>query len=605
MGKLKIRTELAFPFLLILISLGEVLLSLTLPGLQMDAVSPDYYAVQFLNPNSYTVSWLIPHLGYPFLFMIYCGTPTMLMNILSILFTGTTSLLQLRLLNALYGATACILIWKILKKAGTPNWISALIPLLLVLSPVLTSLYRTQYHVVLPGVIFFLAAILCLMNWHEHEKNITLLLGGFFAGLAGYDYFTFLFCLPGFLLAAAFIGRRHRITVRKSLLVMISGIALGLLPYLVGFLGLILYYLDTLSQIAKILITIGFAVIYTLALVFFYHIQKRDRLSAKDRVLTLLLLAIGVAVVCVIVLFTVHYASDILEGLNVAGSPANLSERIQKIISFTELATRHSAIEYLVMTNHPVQTGLWFVPSLWLVSMAVFAVVWFIRRKKTSITSPAPAIIGGLLAGAMIYFLLCIPFATRMQPQHFVIMMFVMYLSLGLALGYILTALRPAQEHMTSIPSKDRVAPILTAACLLACLLVNGHAHASIGLKLMDERNIDNEVFSQATGDLAALAIDHLNQGEQEYYVFPEWGVAFGFDYLTGNNIGFSTVFYEEIIRDLSMKGYTIITAYWNAENTQTYIDELIGILGNDTMVRSDVLQSWGADLLLLTVVPE
>ena len=63
--------------------------------------------------------------------------------------------------------------------------------------------------------------------------------------------------------------------------------------------------------------------------------------------------------------------------------------------------------------------------------------------------------------------------------------------------------------------------------------------------------------------------------------------------------------FFEEIIQDLYAKGYTIITAYWDAENTQTYIDELIGILGNDTMVRSDVLQSWGADLQLLTVVPE
>lgn len=115
-------------------------------GLYLDAVNPDYLATKLVNPNSLTGSWTLPYIGIPLLGQAYHGTLTMIGSYFSILITGTTSVMQLRVVNSVYSALAVVIIYKIFDRLNVKKKLSVAICLLITLSPNVIGTYFTQYY---------------------------------------------------------------------------------------------------------------------------------------------------------------------------------------------------------------------------------------------------------------------------------------------------------------------------------------------------------------------------------------------------------------------------------------------------------------------------
>ena len=54
-------------------------------------------------------------------------------------------------------------------------------------------------------------------------------------------------------------------------------------------------------------------------------------------------------------------------------------------------------------------------------------------------------------------------------------------------------------------------------------------------------------------------------------YIFPEWGFMSEFDYLTGNQVAFSTDCSAETVSEFLDKGYSVNIVYWDEERTDEY----------------------------------
>lgn len=137
--------------------------SIELPGLYMDAVNPDYLATGMVYKDLPNTCWLLPYIGIPLVTQLHHGTITFLIGTPLFLIFGA-SVITLRVVNALYGLAAIILLYYIVKTItkgskgiafGTALCIATHIALL--------SSFRTQLYILLPGTVCLLGAIYLLL----------------------------------------------------------------------------------------------------------------------------------------------------------------------------------------------------------------------------------------------------------------------------------------------------------------------------------------------------------------------------------------------------------------------------------------------------------
>lgn len=592
-NNLTVVCEKWFPVILAIICFGGVLISRDIPGIYLDAVNPDYYAVQILNPSEYSSSWFLPHLGIPLLGQLYHGTITMICQLITILITGSTSALQLRLLNCCYGYACCLILWKILKKTEVNGWIASIVVLILSLSPNLVSFYRTQYYIMLPGVFFFLLSVFYAIKWKEDEKDKTLLLMGIFTGLSFYDYFSFGFCIPGFIITILYIAKKNKRNIRKTLALYLIGLIIGCIPYLIGYSMLILAKYNDIAYSIRIVLALLFAIVFGVLIVYFYRIQIKEKLGNKDRIKTTVVLATMGILIILFAILALHSSRDYLISLNVAGTEAGFIQRIKLLIQYTKNVLNHSSLEYLVM-GETIQSSLHFIPLFSLLISFAISVHAIIRKRFSTISIT----IVFILIGSLFYYLLSIIFASRMQSQHFVVMLFVNYLLLGLSFGELL---RISKESIhTSSLQKATAITIICVFGFFAFTCIT--SQNTISMKMKNDRKIQNMYYTQAVDKIAETALQNHDKSIDEYYIFPEWGLMCGFDYLTCNTIPFCDHFDEGKIAKLQEEGYDIVVCYFDAENEETYKQQLQSIIGNVTETKESILQCWGSDLYILTV---
>lgn len=559
-------------------------------GLYLDAVNPDYLSVQFLNKNTYSFSMTLPYIGIPLLGQAYHGTVTMLVSMAVIMITGCTSTLQLYITNCIYGTAAVYLLYMLLLKSGANKKTSFASCFLLLLSPNLTAAYVTQYYIELPGIIFSLLMFLYLTDWKTSANNQKLLLAGLFGGIAIYSYFNFLFFFPFVLLTVIKSSTKAKgFKLHKNIFTLLTGYAFGCTPYILGYISLVLLSVDNLSsQNRSIYLLIAAALIF-ISLIYLYKLQS----SSKNNILpSSLIILSGCTLLFIVGIYIYNNYQGYFNGLNIAGTPGNLFVRLKYLYHNLILVLFHSALEYLVMNKY-VTHYLFIIPlTTFILSVYVFILQ---HTNSAHIDTEKYKFIKKAFCCILIYFLCSIGMATRMQGQHFVCMIFIMYFIFGECLTILL-------EYWSAHNPKPIQKVLKPGICVIAIVLLMDQTSVVLGIQSVPEANNANPYYSTAINNLSEMATTEKKNGKRQYYVFPEWGMSCGFDYLTMNTIGFGGTIDPQTLQWLrDEQGYELIICYWDQENKEKYVTNLTYVF-EDNEIKEFCICGNYADILALKI---
>lgn len=560
-------------------------------GLYLDAVNPDYLSVQLLNKNTYSFSMSLPYIGFPLLGQAYHGTVTMLVSMAVILFTGTTSTLQLYITNCIYGTIAVYILYILLVKTGANKKIGFAVCFLLLISPNLNATYVTQYYIELPGIIFSLLTFYFLMEWKLSEANHKKLLSaGVCGGLAVYSYFNFLFFFPFvFLTVIRNSQNKENFKLSKNIFTLLTGYALGCTPYILGYLSLVLLAADNLfSNNRYIYLLIATVLVFT-TLILLYKLQNSPKNNTFPSILIVLF---GCAFLSIVGIYIYRNYQGYFNGLNISGTSGNILMRLKYIYNNLVLVLCHSALEYLVM-NKLATHYLFLIP---LITFILFVYVFILRYiKPAHVDMEKYKFIEWALCCTLLYLLCCIGMATRMQGQHFICMVFIMYFILGECMTIIL-------EYWTAYNEKLIAKILKQGICVIAIILVVNQTNLVLEMQSATEYNNANPYYSTAINNLSEMAMAEKNNGKRQYYVFPEWGMSCGFDYLTMNTIGFGRKIDPQTLQWLrNDQGYEIIICYWDQEKEKEYIADLTSAF-EDHEIKKFCIYGNYADIMALKI---
>lgn len=211
---------------------------ITLPGVYMDAVNPDYIAARFLNSELPNTVWVLPTRGMPILGNLYHGVQNLYVGLPVFKLFGF-SVTTLRVAQALFGAAIVGFSFLLLMRATGSAPIACLGALGLATDIAFQASFRTQNYIILGGEAWLVLALLLLYPRPEQEQasRRALVFSGIAYGLSIYGYFVFLFFLP----AIAFLVWQSRPqTRRQALLAWANGFVVGMLPYVIGYLLMML-----------------------------------------------------------------------------------------------------------------------------------------------------------------------------------------------------------------------------------------------------------------------------------------------------------------------------------------------------------------------------
>jgi len=196
------------PFLLVAaVYAVAVAQNITLPGVYMDAVNPDYLAVRLLSRHTEPIAaWLLPG-NYlagraPVLISFYHGSQQAWLGLPGFFLFGTT-VTGLRITHALFGLAVLAALYAVLGRAGLRPWQSAVACAALALDPSFTYAFRTQSYITVAPMAWLLLSLYCIQRAGAADAHRTRWLAGSGAlyGLAVVGYFVYAFFLPALLLA--------------------------------------------------------------------------------------------------------------------------------------------------------------------------------------------------------------------------------------------------------------------------------------------------------------------------------------------------------------------------------------------------------------------
>lgn len=214
-----------------------VLRNVELPGLYMDAVNPDYLFARWLNPQLQNPVWMIPSGSIPLLGNLYHGMQTLYLGVLTYGVLGT-SVVSVRVTHALYGSLIVLLTWLILRRASGRPGLATVLATALATDMAFIGSFRTQAYIILAGQVWMMLALLLAVRSAQEQvpSRWLLALSGVGMGLAVYGYFVFLFFLPP--VAALAVLGPGRQGAGPRLLAWGAGFVAGMLPYVIGYIGL-------------------------------------------------------------------------------------------------------------------------------------------------------------------------------------------------------------------------------------------------------------------------------------------------------------------------------------------------------------------------------
>lgn len=221
---------------------------LTLPGLYMDSVNPEYMAVKIVNDHARPDTPTLVMPGniidgkYPVLAGSYYHGPLQFYVALPIFMALGTDMVGIRVVQWLYAALILLSMAFVARRYSIRTGAIAPMLSLLALDPAFSLAFKTQaYNVMWPLVWMFLA-IGVTESWATRSaipRAWQLLLSGFLMGLSFFCYFVFLFFVP---VLAFYLVHCLRDAGVSSIKRLSSAIALSGIGFCIGGLGYVVGY---------------------------------------------------------------------------------------------------------------------------------------------------------------------------------------------------------------------------------------------------------------------------------------------------------------------------------------------------------------------------
>lgn len=553
--KVKMNKRDILMFLIILIIVFfQIFRCIDLPGLYFDAVNPDYLAVQMLFPDN-GIGTKYSQTGFPFLAQLYHGTLISWIQLLVIGIMGRTSLVTVRIANAIYVIAICWMIYLILKSMFKDKIINYIMVMALALSPQVFSYMRTQYHLKLPGTLLILMSIYFLCISPKMRGGQKIVLSGLLAGVAFYSYFIYLFFVPAMMIICVYYAWIEKRGMAKDFFTWIVGFGVGSLFYVAGYSDLLITALNISKELKKDIIFI-FEIVLLLAGVLLIKMVIRAYSDNKlfKKLLKALFCFLGIIMLALITCSKtiITILEPLIKSTNVLGRPMGLAERISGVLVTAWSVIKNRNCEWLMIGKTVSFFTDIYVYLFVLLSIIIFLI--FLLKKSSRRGFSKIFIFWGMLFS---YFVVALIFVPRMGGQHFTPVFFLSYLVICIEINMINTYI--------TIKSVRQVLCVIAGALLLLGW-INSNLICT-NLKIVK----GNGLYTHHINDLANKALVERENGIKTLYVFPESGIGSNFIYLTMNQIASKGGVHADVFREYLEGGYRIEIYYWDINNMEKY----------------------------------
>lgn len=562
-SKLQKETIVAFGILLF-VALFQALRCIEFPGLYLDAVNPDYLAVQFLFPQIKNPQWTLPHTSIPFLGQLYHGTVTVWLQVFIIGITGSASILTLRIANAIYVLGICWCIYLICKRVRMNRIIALAGIIAMIVSPQVYSFIRTQYYIKLPGAFLLLLSLYFLIMFSsKKEKGYLLLISGATCGLAFYSYFIYLFFVPAMVILCFYQALKNHRKKGKDVLTWLTGFSCGASLYIVGYFDLLITCSGLDHDIKKTIVYVFAIILFAFIIYLASYIIRNFNESSKMKKLYLIILffmIVGGIMIIANLRYILSVITPYLDSLNVAGKKMSLIRRVgQFFIHWYNVMTNSYSEQLMLNTSTSIFSKVY---SLVLIVLSILVGVIYVKYKEINMIIK---MIGVFWLFICSYFLCSLAFISRMWGQHFTPVFFISYIIIILNLGYLYSVRKNLLKEMS--------------LGVLIIVFMIGTINSNIlntNLKIIG----GNGFYTNQINELAQNALTRKKSGEKEIYIFPEWGLLCGFNYLTLNQVPIMTEMDGDRLNELLAEGYNFQLCAWDREMETVYREKLecIGI---------------------------
>ena len=456
----------------------------------MDSVNPEYWIARTLNPEIANPVWIPPTVGPPALLTLYAGTQNYYFELPIIKILGFSNF-SLRFAQSLIGVFILLIVYKIISHITSRPKVAFLATLLLAIDPAFVFSFRTQFQVMLGGIVWFLLSLYFLFKSRIPDRSFTIYLSGISYGLAIYSYFIYVFFFPALLFI---IVKKHRHNFAKNFRWLL-GLTFGLLPYAYG-------YLSMLAAVGSLK--------STLELIKGWLVVLNPAASANESFLTRITSAVQL------------------------GYQAFLNVGNQSVL-IGELSTPRSA------------DLKWAAICLVLVG----AIVLGIKGSANSTPSSSREFIKiGCLLFVSYVFMAAI-FGGRLAPHHFILLVPLVYMGIGLSLAQFLSVKVP-KYYLQSF-----VIFFVISVSSLSILQSN----------LTYNRLEETGGTGLATNALTNLAIDARQDPDNSIYIFPDWGFFMPFAFQTQNKVTYSLDASPTSIESYLTQDKVVKVAFWSIES--------------------------------------
>jgi len=398
-----------------------------LPGVYFDSAITDYIASTIVHPGiDNQTGTMMSHVGIPLLGGIYHGTTSIfLQSVILLVFHG--SVWTLRFAYVIYILGCADLIMVLLFRITGSEWYSLAGAVLFGTNAAVMTTTRTQYDIMLPGVIFFLICALTI-NHIIIAQNRTylfyakyLFIAGFCLGAAFYDYFCFLFMTPVLMVLGWNYSRGHK---KYGISAAVWGFLLGCSFYFCGYVDSLLTNLlghTLLTKSVYASFCIGF---YIILLIPTFYILKEK--TVRYTVRKLYLVFSGIVMIAGIISITLCWPLVYSKihaiawgGVTGRAMGSSIAERmVHFFVLFYSLGSGSAAELQINGSVTSVAAGIYLI--IFGISTVMFLLLSFMRKHRTG------AVITNyyLLAFFLSFYICSLPIIMEMQPQHFVPLFF-------------------------------------------------------------------------------------------------------------------------------------------------------------------------------------
>lgn len=486
--------------LVLLVFVLGVCWNISLPGLYMDAVNPDYLVIRTLGHERFPLPIWIPPGNlffdrFPVITSLYHGTGHVWFALWFYLLFGI-GIVQLRIAQALFGAAILLGVLAILRRAGAGRIaaaLAALTALALALDPVFVFGFRTQFYITLAATAWLLAALLAansaLRPRGDSKARWLILLAGICYGFAVFGYFIYAFFAPALLLALILRSRQVRLgrcglSVVSLLAWLGVGLAIGSIGYLIGY-GRIMQAEGGFGGLLR------------------YIISSENSLGAFNSTFTFAQ--------------TANYFHVLISNV--------FSNAWQHSLMFGD--------------GWPEPASM---PKLWIL-LGLPLLLWLFLEATRSASGWLRLTLALMVSFVAVAFGL----GSRVSGHHFVVLLPLCYLALGLGLITLTSRVR------------DRAIAAIAAVVLIGLGSINAVGQWSTQQQLVATGG--RKLFSDA---INRFATDAVVERHDQFVVLPDWGLFMPFQFLTDGQVEHMTDIDTARMRDQLCKGREVAVALIN-----------------------------------------